>query len=75
MLQISDVEYIKEYQLRLTFNNGESKEIDLENYLTGEVFKPLKDKELFIQYGLVNGTIEWVTGADFAPEYLYAIGK
>ena len=40
-----------------------------------DVFGPLRDKSLFIQYGLTPTTIEWANGADFAPEFLYRIGE
>ncbi len=75
MLRVIDVEYIKDYQLLLTFNDGISKLVDLEKHLTGEVFEPLRDKKLFIQFALTRITIEWVNGADLAPEFLYDIGK
>lgn len=75
MLKVIDVDYIKDYELLLTFNDGIKKTVDLKPYLTGEVFGPLLDKEQFIQYGLTSVTIEWANGADFAPEFLYEIGK
>ena len=73
IFKIIDVDFIKDYQLSLTFNNGETKTVDLENNLNGEVFEPLKDKSLFTQYALTSDTIEWVNGADFAPESLYKL--
>lgn len=75
MLRIIDVDYIKDYTLRLTFNNGETRIVDLKPYLTGDVFGELMDKSKFIQYGLAPVTIEWANGADLAPEFLYEIGK
>ena len=57
------------------FSDGVKKEVDLEPYLKGEVFGPLRDKTMFIQYGLTPTTIEWVNGADLAPEFLYRIGN
>lgn len=75
MLRVIDVDYIKDYELLLTFNNGNRKIVDLRPYLTGEVFGELLDKDKFIQYGLTRVTIEWANGADFAPEFLYEIGK
>ncbi len=75
MLRIIDVEYLKDYSLLLTFNNRERKVVDLEPHLKGEVFGPLLDKSLFTQFGLSTMTLEWVNGADFAPEFLYEIGK
>lgn len=74
MLRIVDVDYIQDYQLLITFNDGNRKRVDLKPYLTGEVFGELLDPEKFIQYGLTPVTIEWANGADLAPEFLYEIG-
>lgn len=74
MLRVVDVDYIRNYEILVTFNNGIRKKIDLEPYLTGEVFGELLDKDKFIQYGLTRVTIEWANGADLAPEFLYEIG-
>ena len=71
MIQIIDVEYLGDYKLELQFNNGDFGTIDLSNHLSAKVYKPLLDKELFKQFGLINGTLEWVNGADFAPEFLH----
>lgn len=74
MLKITDAEYIKDYKLLITFNDGIRKLADLKPYLTGEVFGELIDRNKFIQYGLNGYTIEWANGADLAPEFLYDIG-
>ena len=74
ILKVIDVDFIKDFQLSLTFNNGETKTVNLENHLEGEIFEPLRDKSLFTQYALTSITIEWVNGADFAPEFLYELG-
>ncbi len=76
-LHVDEVKYLEDYKLRLSFNNGVVKEVDLKNELYGEVFEPLKDIEQFKQV-FVNkdtNTIEWKNGADFAPEYLYENGE
>ncbi len=75
-LHIEKVEYVKDYKLRLLFNNGVVKEVDLKNELYGEVFETLKDKEEFkkVRLNPETGTIEWETGADFAPEFLFDTG-
>ena len=75
MLKVIDVEFVKNYELLITFNDGVSKIADLKPYLTGEVFGELMDPEQFVQYGLTGYTIEWANGADLAPEFLYDIGK
>ena len=70
MLRVVDVDYIKDYELLVTFSDGNKKKVDLRPYLTGEVFGELLDKEKFVQYGLTRITIEWANGADLAPEFL-----
>lgn len=75
MLKIIDVDYVKDYELLLTFSDGTRKFCDLKPYLTGEVFGELLDRDKFIQYGLTGYTIEWANGADLAPEFLYDIGR
>ena len=74
MLKITDADYIKDYELLITFNDGMRKYADLKPYLTGEVFGELLDVAKFVQYGLNGYTIEWANGADLAPEFLYDIG-
>lgn len=74
IITIDDVEYVKDYILRLHFSDGAIKIVDVFPLLNGAVFEPLKDKRNFIQFGLTGGTIEWYNGADFAPEYLYEKG-
>ncbi len=74
MLKITDADYIKDYELLITFNDGMRKYADLKPYLTGEVFGELLDVGKFVQYGLNGYTIEWANGADLAPEFLYDIG-
>lgn len=76
-LHIIRVSHVGTYKLELEFSDGAVKEADLRDELYGEVFEPLKDIALFDQV-FVNSetnTIEWPNGADFAPEFLYEIGK
>ena len=70
-LHVTFVRYLKDYKLKLTFNNGAEGVVDLQDELHGEVFEPLKDERLFRQVHLTSRTIEWPNGADFAPEFLY----
>lgn len=72
-LHVVSVEYVDNYQLKLTFNNGIEGIVDLEQELYGEIFEPLKDKSLFQKVFVTSRTIEWPNGADFAPEFLFEI--
>ena len=70
LLHVTKAEYAGEYKFRLKFNNGAQGIVDLEPELYGEVFEPLRDKSVFKQFILTSRTVEWPTGADFAPEFL-----
>ena len=74
-LEIKNAKYLNDYKIALEFNDGVSKTVDLENELNGEIFTPLKNKDYFKHFTIKLNTIEWDNGADFAPEYLYQIGK
>ena len=74
-LEVTHAEYLDGYRLRLYFNNGEVLVVDLHSSLKGEVFAPLKDIEYFKHFSIKFNTVEWENGADFAPEYLYELGK
>ena len=69
--EIKKAEYLGGYRLRLWFNNGEVRDVDLADKLIGEVYLPLRDKAYFQRFSIPFNTIEWENGADFAPEYLY----
>jgi len=73
-LEISQAEYLDNYRIKLTFNNGEIKKVDLQNELKGSVYEPLRKLDYFKKFQVKYNTIEWANGADYAPEYLYAIG-
>ncbi|MBR6930097.1 MAG: DUF2442 domain-containing protein [Bacteroidales bacterium] len=73
LLTITDVEYLGDYSLLCSFNNGQRRKVDLTPLLAYPAFADLRDKGNFIQFGL-DHTIFWANGADIAPEYLYEHG-
>lgn len=73
-IEVTKAEYLEDYRLLLSFNNGERRMVDLSNSLKGSVYTPLKDIGYFKNFSIKFNTIEWENGADFAPEYLYEIG-
>ena len=76
-LHVVEAKYLEDYKLRLKFNDGVIKDIDLKNELYGEIFEPLRNIEMFkkVKVNKDTNTIEWENGADFAPEFLYGIGQ
>ena len=73
-IEIIKAEYLDNYRIKLWFNDGKMKIVDLAGSLNGLVFEPLKELEFFKKFTIKFNTIEWDNGADFAPEYLYKIG-
>ena len=73
IVRVTSAAVCGDFRLRLTFNDGTSKTVDLEQQLKGPVFEPLKDPAYFAQGVLdpVCGTVVWPNGADIAPETLH----
>jgi len=73
---VKDALYVSEYKLLLTFEDGSAKRVDLEPYLGGEIFEPLRDIEYFktVRVNSEIDTIVWDNGADMSPDFLYEIG-
>ena len=67
--------YVRDYVLHVRFADGNEGDVDLEGEFHGEVFEPLRDPTYFRQFQVRTdlGTITWPNGADFAPEFLYAL--
>ena len=74
-LEVSKAVYLGDYRISLTFNNGETKTVDLQTELNGTVYEPLQQLDNFKNFQVKFNTIEWANGADYAPEYLYEIGS
>jgi len=73
---ISKVEHLGGYRLRLTFVGGLVAEIDLATKLGGDVgpmFEPLRDETSFARATVDEelGTVVWPNGADLASDVLY----
>ena len=73
IVRVTSADACGDFKLRLRFNDGTAKVVDLEEQLRGPIFEPLKDPSYFSQVILdpVCGTIVWPNGADIAPETLH----
>ena len=57
---------------RVTFENGVVRDIDLEPYLYGPIFAPIRaDRAVFCAMKVEGGTIAWDNGGDIDPDVLY----
>ncbi|MBM3324346.1 MAG: DUF2442 domain-containing protein [Calditrichaeota bacterium] len=68
--------HVSGYKLRLVFEDGSERLVNLEPYLDGEVFEPLNDIDYFKTVAVSPDldTIVWENGADLSPDFLYEIG-
>ena len=72
LVHVQAVEPLEKFRVRITFKNGVQKEMDLEKFLRGEIFEPIrKDLKMFRAIKVVGGTIGWDNGADIDPDVLY----
>jgi hypothetical protein len=73
-IRIRAVETSKDFVVRLEFTDGTTKEIDLQCYLRGPIFEPIRsDPQMFrsVKVDPRMGTLVWDNGADIDPDVLY----
>ncbi len=75
MHYITDVQYDSGFKLHLQFEDGRWRVANLEQYLDGEVFQPLREISSFATARLNTDidTVVWDNGADMSPDFLYEI--
>ena len=73
ILRITSSEVAGPFTLRLVFNDGQERIVDISPLLNGPIFAPLRDPSYFalVRLDPICGTVVWPNGADFAPEALY----
>jgi hypothetical protein len=72
LVRVKSVEPLENFRVRITFQNDVQKEIDLEKFLRGEIFEPIRtDPNVFRSVKVIGGTIGWDNGADIDPDVLY----
>lgn len=61
------------YVVRVVFADGEIRDVDIEPILSGPVFGPLRDVDLFggVAIDETGDTIVWPNGADLDPDVIY----
>ncbi len=74
MIEVRSVKPLEQFQVLLKFSNGEQKIVDLEPFLRGPIFEPLRQNpDLFrsVRVDEELDTIVWENGADIDPDVLY----
>jgi hypothetical protein len=73
MVRIRGVETLSGFKVRLSLTDGSVREVDLEPYLNGPVFEPVRNDAVLFKSVRVDeelGTIVWPNGADIDPDVL-----
>ncbi len=72
LVRVRAVEALDNYKVRVKFEDGTQKEMDLKPYLHGPIFESiLDDLAVFRTVKVQEGTITWDNGADIDPDVLY----
>jgi len=72
LVRVKSVEPLEKFTVRITFKDGTQKEINLEKFLRGEIFEPIRtNRKMFRSVKVIDGTIGWDNGADIDPNVLY----
>ena len=73
IVHVLEAEPCGAHSLRLLFDDGTRKRVNVAHFLEGPIFEPLCDPAYFSRMTVdpIAGTVVWPNGADFAPEALY----
>ena len=75
LVRVRAVKPRERFRVHVIFTNGSEREIDLEPYLTGPIFEPIRSNpETFRQVFVHHGALAWRNGADIDPDTLYYNG-
>jgi Protein of unknown function (DUF2442) len=71
--RVVSFESVAPYTLRIRFDDGTEQTIDFRPVLTGELYGPLRDLQLFTRAVIdpEAHTLTWPNGADFDPATLH----
>jgi len=72
---VTTVRALDDYELELSFGNGEFRRFNVKPYLERGVFVRLRDPALFQAARVVAGSVEWPTGLDLSYDTLYLGGQ
>jgi hypothetical protein len=71
--RVTAFSFLRDFTLRVEFDDGSSQTIDFTPVLRGKLFGPLRDPAVFSKVALdpIAGTLVWPNGADFDPATLH----
>jgi Protein of unknown function (DUF2442) len=73
--RVTKTEPLPDYELLVTFDNGEKRKFSLLPYLQYPAFSLLRNIEFFKTARVAHGTVIWTDEIDISPDTLYLCGK
>lgn len=71
-VRVKSVQPLVGYRVDIQFTDGSRREINLEPYLHGPIFEPVRNNPAeFCSMHIEGGTIAWSNGADIDPDVLF----
>lgn len=73
VLRVTAVGVVDDHVLRVTFNDGVVREVDMAPYMCGELGEPLRDPAFFrrVRVDADSRTITWPHSLDLDPDVLH----
>lgn len=72
LIEVRDARALQGFMAHVIFTDETERDIDLEPYLHGPIFEPIRtNPKIFRAMRVEGGTIAWANEADIAPETLY----
>jgi hypothetical protein len=74
MIRVRSAAPLDGFRLRVVFTDGAEREVDVERFLRGPVFEPVRRDRGVFEAVTVDpdlGTVVWPNGADIDPDVLY----
>jgi len=66
---------LDDYELEVSFENGECRRFDVKPYLDRGIFVRLRNMAVFRAVRVVAGSVEWPSGLDLSYDTLYLEGQ
>ena len=72
---VKSVRALDDFELEVSFENGESRRFDVKPYLGRGIFVQLRDRARFQAARVIAGSVEWPGGLDLSYDTLYLDGQ
>lgn len=73
LVNVTTIRILDGFEVEFTFSDGFVRQIDLDPYIRGPIFQPLRDDPAFFRSAFVDpegGAISWPNGADIDTQVL-----